>query len=392
MNVSNQLSRSREALINSSRHSCEGRNPATFKALDPGLRQGDGINQSFPSSPIKKVVIWAPRKLGNALMTLPAIQLLRANCPDAEVSVVCHPILQSLFRSQSWVSEVIEDSSKSKGLMTGNLSLLRELRRRRFNLGIVFHKAVRCALLFRLAGVMQVIGFAGSGHRFLLDYSQRSDDGTHRVNRHAMLVNEYFGRPARFLPAPHLDHAPLPTPLFVNSKLTLGLHLGTPSKGCRSYPTAQACALISRLVSRRNVNIVLLGDQAEQKESPEYARAAAGYDDFLDLRGKTDLPSLVSTVATLDLLVAIDSSVMHIAAAVGTEFIVLLGRSHVPFELVRPKVPFGIYLDRGDMLIQECEKITSISVDDVLNAIDDVLAKAKKKNSSRYEDQSLGKL
>jgi hypothetical protein len=34
----------KKPLINSLRHSGESRNPATFKALDPGFRRGDGLN------------------------------------------------------------------------------------------------------------------------------------------------------------------------------------------------------------------------------------------------------------------------------------------------------------------------------------------------------------
>jgi Glycosyltransferase family 9 (heptosyltransferase) len=46
---------------------------------------------------------------------------------------------------------------------------------------------------------------------------------------------------------------------------------------------------------------------------------------YLDLRGQTTLPELVAAIAAADLIIALDTGPMHIAAAVGTPAVVIYG-------------------------------------------------------------------
>jgi hypothetical protein len=106
------------------------------------------------------------------------------------------------------------------------------------------------------------------------------------------------------------DWSGLPRPLIVITRVA---GAWTPNK---DWPGEYWDDLVVRLAAR--ATIIDVGIKPVEASS----RPAGSY---LDLRGQTTLPELVAAIAAADLIIALDTGPMHIAAAVGTPAVVIYG-------------------------------------------------------------------
>jgi len=137
----------------------------------------------------------------------------------------------------------------------------------------------------------------------------------------------------------------------------------------KHWPVEKWIMLARRLIAERGCRVVLVGRREERKVLDEFI---AGADfPFLNCVGKTSLPDFVALLSQVDLVVAGDSAPIHIADALGTAVVVLMG----------PTSPSrsGPYRQRANYLranvnCEPCRKkrcshprcITEIKVEDVL--------------------------
>jgi ADP-heptose:LPS heptosyltransferase len=100
---------------------------------------------------------------------------------------------------------------------------------------------------------------------------------------------------------------------------------GTYAPG-RQWSPARFAAVADRLAEERDAAIVLVGVQGEAEGIGRVA--AAMRQPALNLAGQTTLPTLAGLILATDLVIGNDSSVGHLAAALGTPTIALFGPSN----------------------------------------------------------------
>jgi heptosyltransferase II len=122
------------------------------------------------------VVVRAPNALGDLVMATPAFARLAAHYGPQRLSLVCLPPGKSLLAGNAWFHEVIayDRGGRHRG-PRGGLRFARELRARRFDLGILFPNSLGSALQFTLAGVRRRVGYFKEGRRFLLHAGRPRD-------------------------------------------------------------------------------------------------------------------------------------------------------------------------------------------------------------------------
>ncbi len=131
-------------------------------------------------------------------------------------------------------------------------------------------------------------------------------------------------------------------------------------------------------IKNDNYNIVLIGDKQDNINNNKYH-------EFLDkeninvqhLSKKTNISEFIDLIGSLDLLITIDSSAMHIVAATQTPFLVLIGKGTSAFDTVCPKVKFGNILFSGKDKIQDKHIIEAITPQEIRNKINEVLNNIK---------------
>ena len=312
------------------------------------------------------IIIKTPKFIGDTIMTLPAFELLRQEYPHASFSIVCPASSVDIFRERGIKRFIIERGKRNR--FKNSLKMIREIREEQYDLGVLFHNTFLDALIFKLSTIKTIIGYNKENRKILLDFWLKIDRSRHYVNHYANLVNQYLKNKYRTLPPMEIYHekSKLLTP---TEKPTIGLLLGGENKGTRTYPKTLALELFS-LLKEQNYHIVLMGDQQDNLNNNIYQEHLDSLTiENSNLSGETSVSEFIDLIASVDLLVTIDSSAMHISAGTKTPFIVLKGKGTSAFDTVYPKVDFGTILFSGEAMIQDQDVIKAIQPIEIKDAI-----------------------
>jgi heptosyltransferase-2 len=257
-------------------------------------------------------VIRTPSHLGDLVMALPALAV--AGRADLVVPRWLAPLLSLAAPSAA----LIPFDRGASGLAV----LVRRLRAGAYAEGVLLAPSFSAALAMRLGGVRRRRGLDTDGRRGLLtDPLPRGlVAGRHRSALYWRLVT---GADPDAVPTPRIE---LPVALRARGAAlvragaapVVGLFPGGNAPARRW--DADRFAALARQLSVAGHHVVVFGGPAET----ELTRAVAA-GGGVDLGGRTDLPLLAAALASCDILVANDSGPMHVAAAVGTRTIGLLG-------------------------------------------------------------------
>ena len=310
-----------------------------------------------------RIIIRTPNFIGDTIMMLPSLKLIQNHYKDAKITILCPPSCKDLFRGYG-INEIIIDDTKRDKRVKNSIKLIKKLRKKHYNLGILFHNALSSALIFKCAKIDTLIGYKNGGREILLDFAPKINRSRHYINHYANLINLYFGEKFDTLPDMRLFTSKQNL-IKRSKKKIVALVLGT-NKGDRGYPM-ELSKKLCKLLAKKDYQIIFLGDQNDKKANSIYHEIIS---DSIDLTAKTTVAEFIDIIAFVDLLVTIDTSAMHIAAATNTKFITLLGQGTSPFSVVKPKVDFGSYLFCGERYIKDSDLISSISPKMIVDEIE----------------------
>src|SRR5580704_9475043 len=108
-----------------------------------------------------RILIRATNWLGDAVMSLPAIRAIRANYPSSQISLLAQRSVADLYARERCIDKIIVYNRD-------RWETARALRARKFKLGILLPNSFDSALVFRLAGIPQIVGYDTDIRRLLL--------------------------------------------------------------------------------------------------------------------------------------------------------------------------------------------------------------------------------
>jgi heptosyltransferase-2 len=118
---------------------------------------------------IQRLLVRATNWVGDAVMSVPALQALRERLPQAKISILARPWVADLYARESFADEVIEyRAARGWRDWQGKVAVVRALRERRFDTAILLQNAFEAAALVWAAGIPQRIGYSRDGRGFLL--------------------------------------------------------------------------------------------------------------------------------------------------------------------------------------------------------------------------------
>lgn len=117
----------------------------------------------------KRILVKEVNWLGDLVMSLPALRALRQANPEAAVSVLVEHELASFFDGIEWLAEVIPYRvPRGRASLRDQLRIVSEIRKRQFDLAMLFPNSFASALWVTLAGVPRRVGYAADGRSLLL--------------------------------------------------------------------------------------------------------------------------------------------------------------------------------------------------------------------------------
>lgn len=284
-----------------------------------------------------KIVVRGANWIGDAVMTIPALRLLRTKFPDASISLLTRNWAEGIFRDAEFVDEIIA-IGKNSSRITNVLDQARLLRNRNFDLAMIFPNSFETALVAKLSGIPARVGYATEKRSFLLtdavavpEWKNERHESHYYLNLVEKLESAATSRTGNEL-TPFLrvsDERKASARRFLkeqgvdDARPVVAMGAGSTNSLAKRWP-AENFANLSDLIHRRlNAEIVLLGSTEESGVAAEVAKTKEAKP--VDLTGKTDLASATAILSIVDLFVANDMGLAHIAAAVGTPTIVIFG-------------------------------------------------------------------
>src|SRR5687767_2444661 len=93
---------------------------------------------------IDRILVRGANWVGDAVMTLPALERLRSSFPGAHIALLATPLTIGLFENSPFVDEVIAYRRKEDGARAF-IDAMRLMRARRFDLAALFQNAFEAA-------------------------------------------------------------------------------------------------------------------------------------------------------------------------------------------------------------------------------------------------------
>lgn len=281
-----------------------------------------GSSASASVDPRPRVLVVGVNWLGDALMSMPALQAFRAAHPDWAIDLLVKPKLAALWKLHGAPDRILELAPGNRGpFVTG--ARLRERPRER---AYILPNSIRSALAPWWARIPVRRGAGGGGRSWLL--TERVDltpapGRTHQAFEAYRLLGlpepATLPNPVLRIPREAREQAELLAEGVARPRVALipGAARG-PSK---QWPEPHFTALATRLKRDLGAGCLWLGTPDDHDLCGRLAAATGGR----SLAGRTGLHGFAAALAGSDLVVANDSGGMHLAAALGTPTIGLFG-------------------------------------------------------------------
>jgi heptosyltransferase-2 len=282
-----------------------------------------------PPPPARLLVVQTSY-LGDLVLATPVFAALKQHWPSAQVAVLARPEVAPILRGHPDVDALVTDDKRGRnGGFAGFLRLVRELRARRFDLGVALHRGARTAVLLALAEIPLRVGFRQSELHLLYHRRVVRNPGRHDVERQLSIL-EPLGvpyDPARARPrlgvareARRAVDEQLAAHGVVAESDYVVLAPGSAWQSKQWMPDRYA--EVARALLARGEAVVYVGAPGEVATVEEVRRLAGG---GVSLAGKTDTGGLAAVVARACAVVCNDSAPMHIAQAFQVPVVVIVG-------------------------------------------------------------------
>lgn len=284
------------------------------------------------------------RLIGDVVFTTPAVRAIRRHYSDARIAYLVEEEAAAVVRGNPHLDEVIvARSPRAPGRVRADLSLIRRLRRERYDLAIDFHGGPRASLLTWASGAPQRIGYDVVGRSWM--YTTRVPRPRALRPRHSVVSQWDLLLPLG-IPPPDPERDPpemaedAVAAAAVERRLAgegIGPHTRlivvhvSAGNSFRRWPAASFVDLVCRLVAgdpqRRIIltsgpsdsgAVSAIANEARARLLPEQRSAVVRCGEF-------DLAELRSLVGRAALYIGGDSGPLHVAGTTGVAVVGLYG-------------------------------------------------------------------
>lgn len=283
---------------------------------------------------IHRILIRAVNWVGDAVMTTPAIGLIRQHFPQAEITLLANQMVGEIFSRHEWVDRVItfDRKGRHKGIL-GRFRLSQELREESFDLAIILPNSFDSALVPWLAGIPARLGKSSDGRGFMLTgrYLPAKETAViHEVGYYLDLVR-HFGisgkieKPSLFT-TPEEDSntsGKLAAHGIAADDFLIGINPGAAYGSAKRWYPERFAEVARRLAAEWSARIIIFGGPSETEIATDIENRLTG--DGVNLAGKTSVRELMALIKRCNFLVTNDSGPMHIAAAFGVPLAAIFG-------------------------------------------------------------------
>jgi heptosyltransferase-2 len=309
-----------------------------------------------PDTP-RRLVVRLPNWLGDVMMALPALAVVRQAFPDTFLALAASSSIAPVFEEGTPVRQqqliTVDKATEAASLREGSFDTI-----------LLLTNSFRSAWIARRSGIPNRWGYAAGARGPLLTRTVRRPDKVHQSEFYVRLVGGLgidvgspkglrctSGEGAADGPPEHLRvaqpfRAASPgeaTRLAVTDGTRLrtlrlfeqlGIAPGTPLVGfapgaayghAKRWPPDRVARVIARLWQERGLRAVLVGAGGDRDAGRAIESSVLPDVNLVNLIGRTDLRLLMGVIHACRAFVSNDSGAMHLAAALGVPVIAIFG-------------------------------------------------------------------
>ena len=324
------------------------------------------------------------KRIGDLILTIPAIETLRGNFPDARLTLVVSSECAALLPAVSNVDRILLARRNLR-----DLTLFLAVAGEKFDCCVDFTRNDRSACLAFLSGaVKRIVSYRVRDQserraRVYNDFVTVRMRDMHTVDYHLALLGPLgirdVSRTLR-LELPQTAHEKanaLRRDSNINGPYVI-FHPGS-ARAEKFWEPQRWADAIDHARSNSRISAVLTGGRSKLEQEHLGEIRSKLRQPAVDLSGKTDLLTLAALIAEARLLVTVDSAPMHLAAATQTPQVILFGPTN-PFHWRPRESPALILQGESTTPLTEFSAMRSrlpmrqISTEAVIGAMDSLLS------------------
>lgn len=339
---------------------------------------------------VQKVLIIKFLGIGDVLFTTPMVRKLSEEYPHLNITYLTSTLCAPVLRNNSNINTVLTyDMPPLKTLVRhpgSLLSVLFLLRKKGFDVTIIAHRSLSSILFAYFTGSPIRIGFDYKGRGFLLNSKVLLKKNEYAPALYMKLLQDVCGDKDNLGLELNPTREEVAFAREVFSSVQGDTIAVAPGGGknawmtmlCKRWTQQGYAEIISRLSGKHN--ILILGSKDDVEVSTAIKKNISC--PVIDLTGKTTLCQASAVLQQCRLFIGCDSSLLHIAAAMGTPTVSIFGPTNPEYfapkgdkhVVVKSETACGPCFTYGES--PKCEDnvcMKSIRAEDVLSAVGELL-------------------
>ena len=331
-----------------------------------------------------KILLLQLKRIGDLILTTPAIAALRESFPEAQLTLVVSKECAEVLPAVSNVDRILIARRNVR-----DLSLFFSIAGRRFDYCVDFTRNDRSASLALLSGARRrVVSYrvreqSKTRARAYTDFVSVRTRDMHTIDYNLALLGPLGARLVSTVP--YLD---LPEVAFENaealrrtwkiSRPYVILHPGS-AREEKLWDPARWAEVIEYFGRNNGIDLVLTSGPSHDEQAHIAAIKSKTQQQIIDLSATTDLLTLAALIGRARLLVTVDSAPVHLAAATRTPQVILFGPTN-PFHWRPRESPAAVLHGESAAPVTEFSQVrprlamSQISTEAVIGAMDSLLS------------------
>jgi heptosyltransferase-2 len=320
---------------------------------------------------VNKILFITLSNIGDVILTLPALDILRANFPQAKITVMSGPRAKEIFENNPFIDRLIVYDKHSR--LKEKIKLFFELRKERFDLVADLRNT--------LFGILSSAKYKTSPFLIIPKIIRHMKDRhlykvkslKFKVKSSSVRINSFYIKPKD---EEYIDK------ILRENNITDKERIFVISAGAKSHikrwDLDKFVELIPGLIEEFKAKIILVGDRDDASITKFIATQLKF--PLLDLSGKTNLTQLAALLNRAGLVITNDSAVLHLAGYLNIKIVAVFGPTN---ELKYRPWSENYIIVKKDIFCRPCQEaqckfrtldcMRYIKVEDVMRAVRNIL-------------------
>jgi heptosyltransferase-2 len=279
----------------------------------------------------KRILIFNVNWLGDVLFSTAAIRNIRRNFPESFIACVIPSRCYHVLKGNPHLDEIIIFDEKDRHKNTlEKLRFISRLRSKKFDVAFLLHRSLTRALICRLAGIPERIGYFTKKRQFLLTKKIAAPDiqSLHRIDYYLNIIEKaglrcedrftefFFGDEER-----DFVEVALAKKGIDRVDLLIGINAGG-NWNLKRWPLEHWAILADELIKRFKAKVIISGSVSDSVLARQVSQSMKN--ELIIACGAFNLKQLGALFKRLDFFITADTGPLHIANAVGAKNIVAL--------------------------------------------------------------------